>query len=991
MKSAFFAILGIVAFLGSLTVMGADAPAKEPPKAIAAATDLLSFERLEGMNNQGTASLEMKGARTTVAGAVATPFAVGSSLATVAGQVRLLMPEKGKSPDFASAMLGLYGKDRTQRLLAFIAFKVPGMKPEQCEIGFIAHKSIRVPAVWNQWHTIKLETQGGTARMKAWADGTAEPDWMVEEEIDSILTDIDAAGLRTYAMPVLFEGFSISGKPGPKQAKTAFGTDAQGIAGILRNDGSLEELKLRYADGWQTVEFRRDSWRGPGFGKGISLAPEAGNPLAFAGEKDGIRYRLAYAIADRGIRVAATVENAGKAEFAPEQLPLHLGIDTWMSEYPRWNNQYFPTFLRCEKASFWGYLMTPHGRILGIASPDPVGSYTIDYQQAMYAHCIHTATLDLLQKPPVPAYHPAYAPLKPGEKRTWAVALQPIDSLDAVRPALSAASQAPLLDAYRTSLEPGQPAELSILSTTPVQVTVTTPAGNAVELVVKEAGPQRFAASFADTNEYGLYQITAVNAGGRQATGSVHVHPAWSWYLQQLRLEALRLTPRADLQGGADGFSCETHYGLFGFYLAAKHFPDPAIDRKGDQILEKVMSRLYKEKDGKRFSGNSERIQNGTAMLSILVDRYQATGDLKSLEMANEFAEFVLGRQAPQGFYGGYGMHPYTSVLYPAKSIMELMEAEKPLGKKDKVWKARYDRHYASVKRAIDHLVAQGRDIKTEGGATFEDGAVSCTASQIALFALLQDDPRERTKYTAAARQFLTDHSCLARLLDPDARSHGATLRFWEAWGDVRTPAQMMLSPHGWSGWRLYAEYYLYLLTGEEPYLRETMNALGACTQLLDWPSGKLSWAFIPDPQIAAGEWHPDLTGNAKYEKKTIGQSYVPTIGEHFGRRTPGSSYLDRVEWGWCGDGTAFEIFKVMEEIAVVQAFVIERADGTLAGYNCQVALKGKTLEVTPAEAIVQRVHVNLKTPRQVRVGFAAGAVSAKCKAGTQWLEALVR
>ena len=147
--------------------------AAEPsPGGITAAAITQACEKLEGSNNQGTATLEAEGTKLKIAGAVATPFDVGNSLAGVSAQVRLRMPEKGTAPDFSSGMLTLYGKDRAKRLMAFIAFKVPGLKPEECEIGFIAHKSLRVPAVWNQWYTIKLETRLGIARMKAWADGT---------------------------------------------------------------------------------------------------------------------------------------------------------------------------------------------------------------------------------------------------------------------------------------------------------------------------------------------------------------------------------------------------------------------------------------------------------------------------------------------------------------------------------------------------------------------------------------------------------------------------------------------------------------------------------------------------------------------------------------------------------------------------------------------------------------------------------------------------
>lgn len=197
--------------------------------------------------------------------------------------------------------------------------------------------------------------------------------------------------------------------------------------------------------------------------------------------------------------------------------------------------------------------------------------------------------------------------------------------------------------------------------------------------------------------------------------------------------------------------------------------------------MENVLARLFKEKDGKRFSGNAERITDGEFMLSLLVARYLATGDLKSLEMASEFAEYLLSRQHKDGYYGGYGMANYNAVLYPTKALMELMAAGKPLAANSPQWQHRYERHAQSIKRAINHMVAQGRDVKTEGVGTYEDGAVSCTAAPIAMFALRQEDPEQRRKYTAAARQFLTDHACLTRLLDTDSRSIGGTARWWEA------------------------------------------------------------------------------------------------------------------------------------------------------------------------------------------------------------------
>jgi hypothetical protein len=335
-------------------------------------------------------------------------------------------------------------------------------------------------------------------------------------------------------------------------------------------------------------------------------------------------------------------------------------------------------------------------------------------------------------------------------------------------------------------------------------------------------------------------------------------------------------------------------------------------------------------------------------------------------------------------------MANYNAVLYPAKALMDLMAAEKPLAAKSPAWQQRYDRHAQSVKRAVDHMVAQGRDVKTEGSGTYEDGAVACTMSQIALFALQQEDPAQRARYTAAARQFAADHACLTRLIDTDARSIGGTARWWEAWNDEKRSSQMMTSPHGWAGWRMYGIYYLYLLTGEEEYLRGVMNALGAGMQLIEWPTGRLRQAFVIDPHVQNTKREPD-PANPMWGRAVpvvTCEDYIETTGDWWAPSNKGTNFLDRCEWGWTGDGIPYEIFKAMEEMAVDQAFVIERVDGSFVGYNCVVRLDGTMMDVVPAEAVVKRVHVNLTTPRQVRVRFASRMETTRCKAGMQWLAA---
>ena len=50
--------------------------------------------------------------------------------------------------------------------------------------------------------------------------------------------------------------------------------------------------------------------------------------------------------------------------------------------------------------------------------------------------------------------------------------------------------------------------------------------------------------------------------------------------------------------------------------------------------------------------------------------------------------------------------------------------------------------------------------------------------------------------------------------------------------------------------------------------------------------------------------------------------------------------------------------------------------------------IKGKTVEVTPAEPMIQRVHVNLKSVHAVCINFATGKTMSSGKIGMQWLTA---
>jgi hypothetical protein len=166
------------------------------------------------------------------------------------------------------------------------------------------------------------------------------------------------------------------------------------------------------------------------------------------------------------------------------------------------------------------------------------------------------------------------------------------------------------------------------------------------------------------------------------------------------------------------------------------------------------------------------------------------------------------------------------------------------------------------------------------------------------------------------------------------------------------------------------------------------MNALGSCSQLMQWPSGRLHQAYVIDPYIEAFKSVPDL--KEPYGKKIphiYGEEYLETIGEWYGQTTQGNNYLDRVEGGWSGDQIPFEIFKAMEEFALTAAYVIEREDGSIKTYNCSFMKNGSKLTITPSESIVNRIHFNLRNEYDCTAAFTNhNEINALIK-GMKWIQ----
>lgn len=761
----------------------------------------------------------------------------------------------------------------------------------------------------------------------------------------------------------------------------------------LKENGHIQGLWVRRADRWDPVIFRDDtyagvSWYGVWGQKNRTVALSRKTGSTFTGKMEGLSFTLTYELVDKNLVIKASVKNERTVIFKPEKLGLMLGISNYMVNYPQWNAVYFPTLLRSEKTHFWGYFMNPDGRLIGLASPDPVASWSLNYNVGygskeifFWGHRVYTTNLDLINSLPLPDRHPQnLGQLHPGEEKKWTLFLTDVEKLDDIQPVLSPLCRAPLFRIPETTIEAGRSANIEIFSIDPVSsLEINGPGGKRKALTVPppDRGVYRF--DVQPKGGDGSFRMVASTASGKRTEAVISVRKPWSWYMKRAREGAHKYTQKAS-------WNCENWYGFYSMFLAQKYFPAKSMNNKANERFSLVYGLMYDDKK-REPTRNADRIQNTASIIGILADKYEAQGDVKDLERAADLADWIIrNSQAADGAYRRGKTH-YTSVIYPAKSIMELLLVEKKLAKKGNLWEKRYERHLGSVRKAIGQLMNGPGAVDTEGEMTYEDGMISCSALQIAAFGLLQEDDANRKKYISMAREYLRGHRCLTQLVVPDSHQRGGTLRFWEAQYDVLMAHNMITSPHGWSSWRTYATYYLYLLTGEEPWLVETMNALGSAMQMIDHKTGALRWAFVVDPHVRTSQITENFPGTdpdrfnanqfkteeGKHRPVTVGEQYVPMIADWF--------------YANSSDNDVHEHFKCLEEVALAAAYVVERSDGTLRGYNCTVRRSDdQVIHIKPLEGIVNRIHVNLRQSSDLVVQWKSGKTRYRSVDKMRWL-----
>jgi hypothetical protein len=753
----------------------------------------------------------------------------------------------------------------------------------------------------------------------------------------------------------------------------------------VNNDGTVKDLKFKESN--TLVKFSDENFTGPSWylEKGdsvINLKSTKAGGTKYSASYKSLNLSIEYKDDAGKVLFLATIKNNGHTPFQPNKLGLRLGVNTYMDKYPDWEDKLFPTLLRCEPTHFWGYFMGTTGKIIAIASPDPIASWSHNYSTGwgvppyqFIGHRITSVNLDLINALPLPERHPQNLwQVLPGETKTFRIYLEEVDKLTDINKTVQQLTKAPAIDITSTACEKGGAIDFSVLADNNIWVKVCLPDGTTIKLQPEIKNQYHFD----KTSLEGLYCIKVFSENGKQSEASFYVRKPYSWYMQKAMQAVL------DFPQKASKSHCEAWYGFFTTYSGGKYFPSNNTISKADKqfgtILPMILDTVKMEPFDYKY-----RIQNEGALIGIITDRYQLFNDVSDLEKAIKLSEFILKSQSPDGAYRARKVH-YTSVLYQAKSLMELMEALEPLKNKPK-YKKQYKKLYASVKLAMDDLVRNRANIETEGQLTFEDGMIACSALQLGEFALLQTDKKEKEKYLNASIDLLTQHRCLEQLIIPDARMRGGSLRFWEAQYDVLMYNNFFNSPHGWSSWSLYANYYLYLLTGDTEYLIRTFNGIDAAMQMIDIETGKLRWAFAVNPYLKITQIKENIEGatpmnypgvhyhakqypNAQY---IMGEQYVNMVSDWF--------------FANANDNDVHEHFKCLEEVALGKAYVAEKDNGELITFNCKASINNNKIVVVPNEDIVKKVHVNLKSDHVVEVQFHSKTATKKIKgAEMEWI-----
>ena len=310
--------------------------------------------------------------------------------------------------------------------------------------------------------------------------------------------------------------------------------------------------------------------------------------------KQGIDFLVSEEILDNVLKIS--IEISANKSVSVDCFGFRLGIDTYMDKYPQWNSKFFPTALRCEKNGFWSCFMTPEGKMLSVCSPSKIISWKNEYNRAGsdVGHRIYTSSVEFINTNKQPERHP--------ENSICEISQEPLK-----------------YELYYSHI----PDEKSLFEFVYKYTGIHVPSVNKFTL---EQGEKLYI----DTKEYNgnlSEGINFINIPGN-AELSVYVRKDWFYYIYCAQKSALKCQQKP-------GTHCESWYGYFTMAEYAKIIKDAEYTKTLCAQFDSFFKTITKGIKHKKLKAKAlpHRLQNASAMISLLADFYELTGNENILIM----------------------------------------------------------------------------------------------------------------------------------------------------------------------------------------------------------------------------------------------------------------------------------------------------------------------------------------------------------------------
>lgn len=243
-----------------------------------------------------------------------------------------------------------------------------------------------------------------------------------------------------------------------------------------------------------------------------------------------------------------------------------------------------------------------------------------------------------------------------------------VGELDQLETTINKVSGLPLIRLDQTSYPPKEEVTFDVIGKEPV-VRVQNDKGAAIVSVVEKTGADRYQVK-TQLPEAGLYTVDVV-CGDKQAEAVLTAHHSWKWTLENARVATLKYHQKATSHA-------ESWYGFYSAFIASKYFPSAGTDKAVTERFDYLFNLLH---DTTRMEPlyYASRIQNTSTTIGMLIDKYEAQGSVEDLHKASMLSDWMIKHwQREDGAYVNHNTI-YTSVIYVAKSVLELALAEKQL------------------------------------------------------------------------------------------------------------------------------------------------------------------------------------------------------------------------------------------------------------------------------------------------------------------------